>query len=38
MYTYISTRNLPKGYSMKQQNKLVLKALPFTINDAKLYE
>jgi hypothetical protein len=39
VHIYISTINFPKGYSTKQQKKLVLKALlPFTIIDGKLYK
>jgi hypothetical protein len=35
---YISTKNFPEGYSKEQRKKLVLKALPFTIIDGKLYK
>ncbi len=35
---YISTGNFLKGYFIKQQKKLVLKALPFTIIKGKLYK
>jgi hypothetical protein len=33
VHMYIFTENFPKGYSMEQQKKLVLKALSFTIID-----
>jgi hypothetical protein len=35
---YISTRNFLEGYSKEQLKKLMLKALPFTIIDGKLYK
>jgi hypothetical protein len=38
VHTYISTENFPNRYSTKQQKKLVLKALPFTIIDGQLYK
>jgi hypothetical protein len=38
MYTYISTKKILEGYSTKQQKKLVLKVLPFTIIKGKLYK
>jgi hypothetical protein len=37
-HMYISTINFLEGYSTKQQKKLVLKALPFTITNGKLYK
>ncbi len=38
MHTYISTKKFLKGYSIEQQKKLVLKALPFIIINGKLYK
>jgi hypothetical protein len=38
VYTYISIKKFLEGYSMEQWKKLVLKALPFTIIDGKLYK
>ncbi len=38
VHTYISTEIFPNRYSTKQQKKLVLKALPFTIIDGQLYK
>jgi len=38
VYTYICIINFLEGYSIEQQLKLALKALPFTIIDGKLYK
>jgi hypothetical protein len=38
VHTYISTNFFLKGYSTKKRKKLVLKALPFTIINGKLYK
>jgi len=38
VYMYIFIINFLKGYSMDQQLKLALKALPFTIINGKLYK
>jgi hypothetical protein len=38
VYVHLSTRHFLKEYSMEQRKKLVLKVLPFTIIDGKLYK
>jgi hypothetical protein len=38
VHTYISANFFKKGYSMEQQKKLLLKALPFTIINGMLYK